>query len=253
MFKKFVAVILAMLISLSFSALSEYDIHEDIQDMTIEELLELRIFVNQQLQLKGYTVYFDLSHGDKGEDVAALQKRLLDLGYYSGSISGKYDPQTQKSVKMFQKDNALDGNGVATIETQTLLFSDEISAKATPTPNPSLSPTPTISEEYSEYVPLNYTDAARYPEKYFGTKVVIKGTVVQVIGTKNSGFTLRVSVSGYSDILYITVSAGLVDFNILEDDRLTIYATMLGTKTYISTFSQSITIPSAKADFVILR
>ena len=224
----------------------------DLQNLTIEELLALRAEINQLLQEKGYKVYFDISHGDKGENVSSLQKRLTELGYYSGAINGKYDSSTQKAVKQFQKDNNLPSNGTASIEMQTLLYSNNVVGKPTATPKPSPSPTPTIDPTFSEYGSFSYKEIARYPEQYNGTKVKLDGKVIQVIGTKDTGFTLRFATSGSSDIIYITVAKGL-DFNILEDDRLTIYATLTGTKTYTSTFNQSITIPSAKADYVILR
>ena len=37
------------------------------------------------------------------------------------------------------------------------------------------------------------------------------------------------------------------------DDRLTVCATMQGLKTYTSTMNQSITIPQATADYIVLR
>ncbi len=48
-----------------------------------------------------------LKLGSKGEEVKELQKKLKSLGYYKGTIDGSFGPQTEKSVKAFQKAHKL--------------------------------------------------------------------------------------------------------------------------------------------------
>ena len=72
------------------------------------------------------------------------------------------------------------------------------------------------------------------------------------MGTKEKEMDIRLDV-GSGDVVYLTIAKGTVDFNILDGDRLTVYGVLDGMYSYISTFLSKITIPSAKADIVILR
>ncbi|MBO7664033.1 MAG: peptidoglycan-binding protein [Clostridia bacterium] len=91
------------------------------------------------------TRYRPLRYGAKGDDVKALQTRLMELGYYKAKVSGNYLEVTQSAVVTFQKINALERTGIADPETQEVLFSasaldasQEPKAKVTPTPAPDL-------------------------------------------------------------------------------------------------------------------
>ncbi len=64
-----------------------------------------------------------LSKGSEGEDVRALQLRLLELGYEPGDADGKFGSGTREAVKAFQKRNGLSVDGIAGKQTQTLLYS----------------------------------------------------------------------------------------------------------------------------------
>jgi peptidoglycan hydrolase-like protein with peptidoglycan-binding domain len=61
--------------------------------------------------------------GTKGDKVAALQKRLKDLGYYSGQATGLYGQATQKAVVYFQKLNGMTQDGIAGKATQAAIYS----------------------------------------------------------------------------------------------------------------------------------
>ena len=63
------------------------------------------------------------SPGDKGDAVKTLQRKLKDLGYYSGSIDGDYGNGTKSAVKAFQKANGLTANGTANSKTISKLQS----------------------------------------------------------------------------------------------------------------------------------
>ena len=83
----------------------------------------------------GYPV---LRMGSTGSDVSDLQARLVELGYYFGTIDGKYASATQAAVTEFQSRNGLTADGIAGRETQDLLYSGSavpktVSAQSTQT------------------------------------------------------------------------------------------------------------------------
>ena len=55
--------------------------------------------------------------------VVTLQRRLRELGYYSGSIDGYFGSKTYRAVRNFQSRNGLSVTGVADAYTQQLLYS----------------------------------------------------------------------------------------------------------------------------------
>lgn len=81
-----------------------------------------------------------LAKGDEGKDVARLQTRLSELGYYTGKVSGRYIDGTAAAVSAFQKLNGLDSTGKADVATQQKLY--DVSAEM-PTPDPDATPAPT--------------------------------------------------------------------------------------------------------------
>lgn len=74
----------------------------------------------------GLTTYHVLQEGNSGADVAALQARLVELGYASGTANGTYGTMTTEAVIRFQ---AMIGfysqtdMGVATVALQQILYS----------------------------------------------------------------------------------------------------------------------------------
>lgn len=51
-------------------------------------------------------------YGSTGSEVTAVQKRLSELGYYSGNIDGIFGSDTKTAVIKFQKDNKLTADGI---------------------------------------------------------------------------------------------------------------------------------------------
>lgn len=128
---------------------------------------------------------------------------------------------------------------------------------ATPSPTPSPSPIPSLSPstspyQYLGYETFDYQKAARYPDEYRGTSVLIEGRAVQVLRSKSNGYDIRLSTKGnYDDIVYICIdSSAAPDAKILEDDMLRIKGYMMGEYTYTSTTDRKITLPIAFADSV---
>ncbi len=58
--------------------------------------------------------------GSRGAEVRSIQKKLKELGYYSGSVDGIYGSKTANAVKAFQKACGLTQDGVA--GPKTLLY-----------------------------------------------------------------------------------------------------------------------------------
>ena len=83
-----------------------------------------------------------LRYGCSGDDVKELQKKLTELGYYKGKISGNFLEATRKAVEDLQKKNDLDVNGVADGDLQDRIAEGNILSKSekpdetrTPAPN----------------------------------------------------------------------------------------------------------------------
>ena len=91
-----------------------------------------------------------LQVGFKGsEAVRALQRRLKELGYYSGSADGDFGPATEKAVMEFQRANGLKADGKAGQQTLSKLNSRSAisykEAHATATPRVTAKPTPRVT------------------------------------------------------------------------------------------------------------
>ncbi len=88
--------------------------------------------------------------GSTGDDALLVQKRLKELGYYTGIVDGKFGSGSVSALKAFQHNNNLTADGKAGSATYAVLFSvGARPAGATPTPviivtpAPSAAPTPT--------------------------------------------------------------------------------------------------------------
>lgn len=82
-----------------------------------------------------------LKKGSSGEDVYWLQMKLTELGYYTGTVTGGYYSGTEKAVKAYQKANKISATGTADERTLESIYADVLAAN-TPTPEPTVSPTP---------------------------------------------------------------------------------------------------------------
>ncbi len=60
------------------------------------------------------------SLGSRGQEVRQVQRKLQNLGFYSGSVDGVYGTATQKAVRQFQKNCGLTIDGIA--GRKTLLY-----------------------------------------------------------------------------------------------------------------------------------
>jgi spore cortex-lytic enzyme len=70
--------------------------------------------------------------GSGAEDVKALQRRLKELGYYTGSVDGVFGGGTKSAVIAFQKSNGLTADGIAGANTLSKLGIKSSGSSASP-------------------------------------------------------------------------------------------------------------------------
>ena len=80
--------------------------------------------------------------GSEGTDAKTVQRRLRDLGYYTGRIDGVFGKGSVDALKSFQAENGLTPDGKAGSATFRILFSDRAKAMPTTTPVPEVTPAP---------------------------------------------------------------------------------------------------------------
>lgn len=90
----------------------------------------------------------ELKKGSKGEDVKAVQTRLISLGYAlpKYGADGDFGNETVSAVRAYQKANTLDVDGIVGRQTWATLFSGEQIKQeaATPAPEPEAPIAPTV-------------------------------------------------------------------------------------------------------------
>ena len=91
-----------------------------------------------------------LRQGDSGDDVAYMQRRLIELGYLTGTADGKFGASTLAAVKAFQKANGLTVDGVAGTKTFGVLLSDAAIKAEQPT-----EPVPPVEDEEEDNTDAN--------------------------------------------------------------------------------------------------
>ena len=108
-----------------------------------------------------------LWRGMEGEDVALMQRRLYQLGYYLGEIDGVFGLGTRTAVYGFQRAHKLEKiDGKVGPQTIEMMFSDTAIVKPTPTPSPTPTPRPTPTPTATPLptpAPTSVPDAAGAP------------------------------------------------------------------------------------------
>lgn len=113
---------------LDLSRMTLYDL-ERMRDAVIAEInsrpmdeSDMPEEAQESLDLSQYAL---IEKGSEGDTVKALQERLAELHYLKDDADGKFGGNTQAAVEEFQEINHLEVTGIATPETQALLFSDK--------------------------------------------------------------------------------------------------------------------------------
>ncbi len=74
----------------------------------------------------------ELREGDTGEYVTILQDKLKAAGYFPGTVTGSFGPETTDAVRIFQRNNGLLADGIVGPETWQAIYS---AAPKPPTPD----------------------------------------------------------------------------------------------------------------------
>ena len=72
------------------------------------------------------TALASFQRGDNGQEVVAIQKRLLELSYSINNIDGDFGPETERAVKNFQADKGLEVDGIVGSATYRALMNREM-------------------------------------------------------------------------------------------------------------------------------
>ena len=141
-----------------------------------------------------------LRRGYTGDDVIAVQERLKELGYYTGSIDGVYGSGSIAAATAFQKNNGLKVDGLTGQSTYAALFSSSAVAAGSSSSSGSSS-----SGSSSTYVKLQSGD---------------KGTEVKKLqqGLKDLGYD--VSADGTYGPITVAAVIAFQKLNGLDDDGI---------------------------------
>ena len=146
-----------------------------------------------------------LKKGTNGESVKEMQRRLQELGYYSGTIDGDFGGGTEEAVRLFQSQNGLDVDGVAAQKTFALLYSDNAKqVTITPTPDPDAMPM-LVNRE-------NPIDESFKPRDLVKLKNVIPSSVANVKGSDIEGD--RTAVNAMIDMFQAAIADGIDNWQI---------------------------------------
>lgn len=209
----------------------------DLTAYTDEELLLLKEAVAEEEKARGIG-YETLQRGSSGEAVAALQQRLIELSYLSGSADGDYGAKTQSAVELFQSSVGLTATGIADVETQIALYAED-------------------APQAKVYLELDFQAISRDPESYKGKNYKFTGKVLQVMEEDYESCTLtamRIATKGsYDNVVYVFYMRPANEARILEDDKVTVYAECQGLYSYESVMGNEITLPQFMAESVSLN
>ena len=107
--------------------------------------------------------YKTLQMGDRGEDVRAMQEKLIEYGYLQDDADGAYGNNTRRAVEAFQYQHGLSADGIAGRRTLTVLYESpeirlapavgatpeptataQLTVALTPSPTPTFAPVETV-------------------------------------------------------------------------------------------------------------
>lgn len=145
------------------------------------------------------SIYQTLQKGDRGNDVADLQRRLNSLGYSAGEPDGVFGTRTQTAVKQFQKDNGINATGNVSFVTLKALFPELAPvATARPTTKPIVGSVVTTKPTTDSVVP------DRQPR-------VLAKRIANVLDGIGIGFALLITIGWMPILLLYGLLIELVD------------------------------------------
>ena len=72
------------------------------------------------------TAFASFQRGDDGQEVMAIQKRLVELDYTINAIDGDFGPSTEAAIRQFQSDHGLEVDGIIGSDTYRALMNKEM-------------------------------------------------------------------------------------------------------------------------------
>ena len=162
-----------------------------------------------------------LRSGSEGEEVVALQTRLQELGYYTGSIDGQFGPGTREAVTLFQRQHGLSADGIVGQETRDMLSSDQAQPLATAEPVEAA-----LADIPPEGLPLLVNRTHLLPEGYVPTDLVEMNSYCDssIVTIKYSGTRAdRVAVDALMTMLAAAHQDGITTWQISSAYRTVAY------------------------------
>ena len=95
------------------------------QSGEVDGATRMRLSAETPVTWGGFLAEMSSAPGDSGLNVYALQKLLLQMGYFEGECTASYGDFTQKAVEGFQAANGLEVTGAADSETWAKLLDDD--------------------------------------------------------------------------------------------------------------------------------
>lgn len=81
--------------------------------------------ISRYFLLEERVVYPELASGSRGEDVVALQTRLIELGYLDDDADGIFGRNTEAAVRAARQAADFDDSGVADDDFQHALYAED--------------------------------------------------------------------------------------------------------------------------------
>ena len=171
--------------------------------------------------------------------VRLVQQALNAAGYNCGNPDGVPGAKTAEQISAYETAKGLTVNGAITDQLlQSLGIADQVAAQAKQEAQKGQ-----YSADYS------YQQLARNPDAYLNQKVKFSGEVLQADNGDPSYIRLAVN-SDYDSVLFVTFDPDIIDYNLLENDQVTVYGVDLGEYTYETVLGASVTIPWVQADMI---
>lgn len=98
-----------------------------------------------------------------------------------------------------------------------------------------------------------YEEISRNPDSVLGDNAMFTGQVIQVL-ENGRNLEMRIDITktghGYKDTIYVTYTRKAGEDRILENDIVTIWGWLEGTKTYTSVIGNPVTLPYVEAQYL---
>ena len=172
--------------------------------------------------------------------IRIVQQALNDAGYNCGNPDGVAGGKTTEAVTKYQTDKGLTVNGLVTDE---LLQSLNVVEKV----QDAVQKEASKGEYGGDYT---YDQLARNPDTYKNQKIKISGKVLQAEYDDDICYARIAMNNDYNTVVFVTYSGDLLNYRLLEDDKVTVYGVSYGVYSYKAVSGATITIPWLNADMI---